>query len=356
MFKSPYFCIVVPIYRTPSSYLKQCIDSILCQSFEDFNLILVDDGSPDRCGEICDYYATIDGRVNVIHKQNEGVAAARNTGIDACCGEWIVFVDPDDWIEPNYLEVFYNLSLTNDSEILICACYVNYLHRQICNPFFKDDEIYAKCTDKDRMLLQFLCANIYGDNLCTADVGSPWAKVYKKSLIDRLGLRFNEHLKRMEDNAFNLYAFENANAILYKKYYLYHYRKSIHSGFSQFAPDIEQNYELFFNILDEFIIRENKTKVFKDAYNIKVLNSIYVYCKMKYFHRKNPLPFRQRLAALNQLLCMDKYGNPIRNIQASYLGKAEKIFYYAVRSKSVLLLYFLYWSKVLLYWITHKNI
>ncbi len=356
MKRIPIFSIIVPIYKTPIPYLEQCIDSILNQTFSDFSLILVDDGSPDDCGVFCDKYASTDSRITVIHKTNEGVAAARNSGLDISNGEWIVFVDPDDWIEPIYLSSFAEYSSRTDAEIILCSTYVNYQYRQDAKPFFKDDYIYARGKDKDRFLLQFLCGNIYRDNLCTADSGSLWAKIYKKSLIDKYNLRFNPKLSRMEDNTFNLYAYERSHSICYVNNYLYHYRKSIHSGFSQFTDNIEHSYELFFQELYRFITEENKPHIFMDAFNIKVLNSIYVYGKMKYFHPRNPQPMRFRLSSFKRLLRNEFYSLPISEINMHYLNRVEVVFYLAARTRSSLILYFLHHCKNLLFRMTGRGL
>lgn len=99
----PEISIIVPVYQV-EKYLNECIDSILAQTFTDFELILVDDGSPDNCPALCDAAAKRDSRVRVIHKQNGGVSTARNAGLDAAQGNWIAFVDSDDTVEPEYLE------------------------------------------------------------------------------------------------------------------------------------------------------------------------------------------------------------------------------------------------------------
>ena len=95
--------IIVPIYNV-EQYISKCIESILAQTYRDFELILVDDGSPDNCGKICDEYAKQDSRVHVIHQENSGLSAARNAGIDDAKGEYIMFVDSDDFITDNMLE------------------------------------------------------------------------------------------------------------------------------------------------------------------------------------------------------------------------------------------------------------
>ena len=110
MCKTPIISVIVPVYKV-EPYLRRCVDSILKQGFKDFELILVDDGSPDKCGEICDEYANQDVRVVVIHQQNGGLSAARNAGLDWVFAnsksEYIGFIDSDDWVAPNYLEELY---------------------------------------------------------------------------------------------------------------------------------------------------------------------------------------------------------------------------------------------------------
>ncbi len=114
----PLISVIVPVYKV-EPYLSRCIDSILSQTFTDFELILVDDGSPDNCGEICDEYAKKDTRIHVIHQENGGLSVARNTGVAIAKGEWIHFVDSDDLIHPQMLEILYSAV---DKNIQISMC------------------------------------------------------------------------------------------------------------------------------------------------------------------------------------------------------------------------------------------
>ena len=120
----PKISIIVPVYKV-EPYLRRCIDSILSQTFADFELILVDDGSPDRCGEICDEYARMDCRVRVIHQSNGGLSAARNTGMDWVFenseSQWITFVDSDDYLHPTMLAVLLDAVVLHDTRIGMCG-------------------------------------------------------------------------------------------------------------------------------------------------------------------------------------------------------------------------------------------
>ena len=115
----PKISVIVPVYKA-ENYLKDCVDSILSQTYQDFELILVEDGSPDRCGELCDALAAGHDRISVIHQQNRGQAAARNHAMQYAKGEWICFVDSDDLIHPQMLELLYNAAVSGNAPISMC--------------------------------------------------------------------------------------------------------------------------------------------------------------------------------------------------------------------------------------------
>ena len=117
--EKPLLSIIVPVYKV-ENYLQKCIDSILAQTFTDFELILVDDGSPDDCPALCDATAEKDARVRVIHQKNGGLSAARNAGLDAARGAWIGFVDSDDYIEPEMYEVLYQAVQSTGADLALC--------------------------------------------------------------------------------------------------------------------------------------------------------------------------------------------------------------------------------------------
>ena len=120
----PRISVIVPVYNV-EPYICRCVDSILNQTFADFELILIDDGSPDNCGSICDEYAIRDNRITVIHKENGGLSSARNAGIDWIFAnsdsEWITFIDSDDWVHPQFLEILLDTAESNSVEISCCG-------------------------------------------------------------------------------------------------------------------------------------------------------------------------------------------------------------------------------------------
>ena len=116
----PAISVIVPVYKV-EAFLRPCVDSILAQTFQDFELILVDDGSPDNCGAICDEYSAKDSCIRVIHQENGGLSAARNTGIDAARGEYLTFIDSDDYVREDYLARLLQIISSNGAEISVCG-------------------------------------------------------------------------------------------------------------------------------------------------------------------------------------------------------------------------------------------
>lgn len=116
----PEISVIVPVYKV-ERFLPACIDSLLAQTFADFELILVDDGSPDNCPALCDAAAEKDNRVRVLHKANGGVSTARNAGLDMARGKWIAFVDSDDSVQPDYLEKMHTAALAAGADIALCG-------------------------------------------------------------------------------------------------------------------------------------------------------------------------------------------------------------------------------------------
>ena len=151
----PKVSVIVPVYKV-EQYLHRCVDSILQQTFIDFDIILVDDGSPDDCGSICDYYALKDSRIHVIHQDNGGLSAARNTGIEWALAnsqsEWITFIDSDDWIHPRYLEILYEA--VQNTGLFVAVGGFERMKEEVAPAVLKDihqkvykpEEFY--CTDK----------------------------------------------------------------------------------------------------------------------------------------------------------------------------------------------------------------
>lgn len=204
--------IIVPIYKV-EKYLNRCIDSILNQSYKNIEVILVDDGSPDNCGKICDEYLLKDNRIRVIHKENGGLSSARNAGLDIATGDYIGFVDSDDWIEPKMYETLIENVIKYNAQISVGGV-VDLLeegnkYTSIKSTF--DGNIKIECLNKEDAMKKFFLGS-----------WSAWDKIYKREVHEKI--RFPEG-EINEDEAIAMQILDNCEKIVYTNEVFYNYIK-----------------------------------------------------------------------------------------------------------------------------------
>lgn len=190
---NPLITIVIPIYNV-ENYLHKCVDSVINQTYTNLEIILVDDGSPDKCGEICDEYEKIDSRIKVIHKSNGGLSDARNAGIDIASGKYISFIDSDDYVDQDYIEFLYNQILKYGTNISICSHRVLYDTGKIIEKETNEISVLDSKKVLERILYDegidlSACAKLYDINLFS-DIRYPKGRLYEDSattylLIDK---------------------------------------------------------------------------------------------------------------------------------------------------------------------------
>ena len=207
----PLISIIVPVYRV-ESYLSRCVDSLLAQTYQNLEIILVDDGSPDQCPQICEDYAKKEERIHVIHQENRGLSGARNAGIDVAKGEYLAFVDSDDYIEPDMYEVLYK-NCERYAADLATARFVKFnTQGEDRKNFTENIEVFSR----EEMLRLF----IVGDRRYEITM-SVWDRLYKRELIS--DLRFPVG-KCYEDIVFSTKVIEKSKINVYIDRALYHYR------------------------------------------------------------------------------------------------------------------------------------
>ncbi len=177
----PTISVIVPVYKV-EPYLRQCVDSILAQTYTDFELILIDDGSPDSCGAICDEYAEQDSRVRVIHQENGGLSAARNAGIDTARGDYLTFIDSDDWVHSMYLELLLNAVVENNVDISVCT-FERPTGRKESTNCLSEHLITERITAEDLLIehewnYNYACGKLYNSKLFTK-IRYPVGKIYE---------------------------------------------------------------------------------------------------------------------------------------------------------------------------------
>lgn len=200
--------IIVPVYKA-EKYIHQCIDSLLAQTYRNIEVILVDDGSPDHCGKICDEYAAKDYRVKVIHQQNGGVSVARQTGIDHATGEYSIHADPDDWVELNMIEELVAKAVADNADMVICDFYRES----------KSDRIHVCQNPGDDLSASAVLRKILSQQLH----GSCCNKLVNRSHIEGIGF-IPEDLCILEDELYNIRILARKIKVSYLPKAFYHYR------------------------------------------------------------------------------------------------------------------------------------
>ena len=252
--------VIVPIYKV-EKYLKRCIDSIINQTYKNLQIILVDDGSPDRCGKICDEYSKKDKRIKVIHKKNGGLSDARNKGLDVAEGKYIGFVDSDDYIDERMYEVLYNNLKDNNADLSICSIYEFKNDKEIVEGYNKKQEILVY--KKQEMFNKFY------ENLLRNVVA--WNKLYKKELFENI--RYPKG-KAIEDSAIIHYIINQCDNIVVSNLELYFY----------FQREESIIHAVNDKLLDELEFIYDKVKFFKENnyQNEKIYNDNIGYYINKY--------------------------------------------------------------------------
>lgn len=209
--------VIMPVYKTEESHLRKAIESVINQSYRKLEIVLVDDGSPDQCGAICDAYAGTDNRIRVIHKKNGGVSSARNCGLETVTGDYIFFVDSDDTLKGNEIEVLFAIVQKTNADIVICSC--KHVKEKNDDNAIYDGAYQCLKTVESAEAIKNLSYNIHVfDELEPTAV---WGKLYKKSAVQNL--RFNEKMNVGEDFVFNYFAICKAKVVTYCNLKLYNY-------------------------------------------------------------------------------------------------------------------------------------
>jgi len=211
----PLISVVVPVYRA-EAYLKPCVDSLLKQTYENLEIILIDDGSPDSCGAICDAYAEKDTRVRVIHQKNCGVSAARNAGVRQAAGEYVAFVDADDWADTEYLAHMLQCAKDRKADLVVCRCETT---RTI------DDQL-VELTGEEAVR-ELLYQKLFDT--------APWSKLYRAEIVKEIP--FPEGMF-FEDLAVVCRMFGRAEKVVYSNQQMYHYR--ITPGSTMNSADVQK--------------------------------------------------------------------------------------------------------------------
>lgn len=313
---------IVPIYKIEEYLLKTCINSILNQTYTNIHLILVDDGSPDHCGQLCDDYADIDERITVIHKENQGVSAARNAGLNIVEDEWVVFVDGDDWIEPDTCEKLINLA-NADCDILIYSGYRDYAGITRRNKSLIADGTVFDTPEKIRKLsIGLIDMTLSASELA---LGALCCKMYKNELLIKNNIRFHESIPANEDLLFVFEAFLKASRIKYVDCALYHYRDTPGSAINRYRPNADVEQDLFLCELLKIINCSETPDIYTEGYYVRAFFCMQICITQKFFNPGNPASLLTKHLECNEHFKKEPYNSALKKTPFSKLTRNNKL-------------------------------
>ncbi len=219
--------VVVPVYNV-EKYINRCIESIVCQTYTDIEILLIDDGSPDRCPEICDNWAIRDERIRVIHKENQGLGMARNTGIENANGEYICFFDSDDFIAGETIEKAYELAKKDNSEMVVFGLNTVSENGKVTDSFipWNKPSLYTGDEVVNDFLPEFIAPDPFGDGSRKFYMSS-CVSLYSMELINKSGWRFVSERDIISEDIYSLAdLFSNVESVSVLPEALYYYRKN----------------------------------------------------------------------------------------------------------------------------------
>jgi glycosyltransferase involved in cell wall biosynthesis len=326
----PKISIIVPVYNV-DNYLEDCINSLINQTFQEIEIILINDGSTDLSGKICQGFADKDKRIKYFHRNNQGVSSSRNFGIQIASGDFILFVDSDDWIDAETCEVSYNLALRNSADVVMFSYIREYPEKSIKKKINIKEGLYEY--EKLKNTIQRRMVGLQGSELKypnNADSLSPVCmKLYCTNILKNSGVKFLdiELIGSAEDALFNLECFSFVKRFIFINKHFYHYRKGIKKTLTTcYRPWLYEKWTILHNQMDFVIYKNNLGPNFKEALNNRICMSI-IGLGLNELNALNKKNTFQKMRFLREVLKTPEYVTAYKNLQYHYFPLHWRFFF-----------------------------
>ena len=327
--------IIIPIYNS-ASYLGKCLDSILSQTYADFEVICIDDNSTDNSLEILQKYSEKDARIKVIHKKNEGVSLARNAGLDVAQGEFLLFVDSDDWIEKYTCEIAIQKIRQEEADIVMWPYIRERGNESKKKVIFNHDTIFDQTSIQEKLhrrmigiIDQELEQPENADALCTV-----WGKLYRRSIVEENHIRFYDIRKigSYEDGLFNLQYFQYANKAIYVNQYFYHYRRTNDFSITKvYNSHLNRQWASLFKIMADYIADYNLNEKYVQALKNRISLSL-IPLGINEISQKGSV--KNKIVGIKRVICSKGYKSAIKTLDIKFMPFHWKIFFMAAKVKN----------------------
>lgn len=339
----PLISVITPVYNV-EKYLTKCIESILNQTLSNIEIIAIDDGSSDDSGRILDEFAKVDKRLMVIHTENRGVSEARNEGLKHVRGEFIGFVDSDDWIDTEMYEFMYKYAIEKSIDIVMCAYIREFInHSKVKNMGIEDGKIIGKFEIHNNFLRKMI-GPLSGEAFITENLDMHsviWNKIYRTSLLKNIYFDSLKDIGSCEDLLFNLKAFYRAEKVLYIDRPYYHYRKIIQSSVSSsYRPNLFQQRINLIEKLRSFIIQYKCDQSYYEALNNRTCLGL-MGLGLNIVSPSNDSNFFMKLQQIREKLSSSYFTNSFQSFDDSNMPIHWRLFYSFARNRNTICYYFM---------------
>lgn len=336
--------VIIPIYNV-ESYLPQCLESVVTQigagADRKTEVILVDDGSTDRSGEIADICGREYSCVRVIHKENAGVAAARNDGIEAAQGDWLYFMDSDDWLSQDGISlILHAIKECPQADMILFDAWKNVGKRELPWEHFSQEAVWNS-RDEIRRLQRGVLYYPMDYPKTKVPLAAPWDKLYRRAFLAENRLWFREELSVLDDMIFNMEVLGRAQQAAYKKYRVYHYRHVSSSITNRFRANRVEEDEAVWKMIKGYRFRhfsdaagamgQARIKAFDQAYFCRVIRSFAICCRLCFYHKDNGKSYREKQAYVREVAQSGLYREAFFRVQKSNLEWRLRVAAFFVR-------------------------
>ena len=329
--------VIIPVYNV-EKYINECIDSVLSQTFSDLELILIDDGSKDSSGEILDNYKEQDSRITVIHKENAGVSAARNDGIQASSGQYLYIMDSDDYLEPDALETLYGIAVETDADIVMGDHFTftedlkETPHHYFSEPFFTNNK--KTLEDIQKMILHFSFSPFKSGKDSALGIAPPWTRLVKASLIKDNGLAFDPYVMGIfDDGLFAIEEMEYACSLAYTQNFIYHYRILSSSLIHKYNPKRPEINKRIIERLYAFKEKYNKNESFLESIDCRVIMLFVNLLDTYILNEKYEGSSKNRRRLIKETVKSAQYKDSFKRASDKYLTTTQKTVKHLVNAK-----------------------
>lgn len=342
--------IIIPIYKTKDEYFRECLESCILQTYSNLEILIVDDGADDNLLKLADEYAGKDKRIRILHQSNSGAAAARNHGLSECTGEYVTFVDSDDYIASDNIEEALKRMKEDELQVLLWGSYKFYDDRkEKYMPYTADIRLFSG-EMKQQLMMKTMVGHLsfYLEPASVFGSGSCCSKLYDVNFLRDNNLKYPEGIKRAEDVNFNIRVFDKAERIGYLNKHFYYYRQHGESATYQYR---ENGIEVFTGALlclKTFLTEINASEVLWQTFYMRCMFFFLESMDMDYLNPENRDKLSIKVKKMKAVIDAEPYRSAIAKLDGRLLSISKKVPLLLIRLKMMrtLLLMYSFWRKM----------